>query len=201
MPFLKKLEVRDLTSKYGHSQRGVVALEPIRRGELVIECDMSMCSYYPLDDPRNKMNRAEVLALIEKYPESNDFILSYTYMLDDDLFHVPRNYVTQEITDECVFFNHSCDPNCGFATDDEFTVMAIRDINPGEELTYHYGCLDSETTLSTNFVCKCGTHNCVGELKYDFWRDPEWQKKYEQYSGDYIKRKIRKLHQEQAPTS
>ncbi|CAF3346676.1 unnamed protein product [Rotaria socialis] len=201
MPFLKKLEVRDLASKYGHSQRGVVALEPIRRGELVIECDMSMCSYYPLDDPRNKMSRTEVLALIEKYPESNDFILSYTYMLDDDLFHVPRNYVTQELTDECVFFNHSCDPNCGFATDDEFTVMAIRDINPGEELTYHYGCLDSETTLSTNFVCKCGTYNCVGELKYDFWRDPEWQKKYEQYSGDYIKRKIRKLHQEQAQKS
>jgi hypothetical protein len=139
--------------------------------------------------------------LIEKYPEAKDFIYNYTYMLDDDLFSVPRNYDTQKIIDECVFFNHSCDPNCGFASNDEFTVMAIRDIDIGEELTYHYGCLDSETTLTTDFICKCGAENCVGKLKYDFWRDPEWQKKYEQYSGDYIKQKIRKLREEQTQKS
>jgi SET domain-containing protein len=201
MPFLKKLEVRNLASKYGQNQFGIIALEPIQRGELVLECDLSGCNYYPPEDTRNKMTRAEVLALIEKYPEASDFIRSYTYMINDDLFNVPRNYATQKVTDECVFFNHSCDPNCGFATDDEFTVMAIRNIDIGEELTYHYGCLDSETTLSTDFICKCGAKNCVGKLKYDFWRDPEWQKKYEQYSGDYIKQKIRKLREEQAQKS
>jgi hypothetical protein len=79
--------------------------------------------------------------------------------------------------------------------------MAIRDIDIGEELTYHYGCLDSETTLSTDFICKCGAESCVGKLKYDFWRDPEWQKKYEQYSGDHIKQKIRKLREEEAQKS
>jgi hypothetical protein len=56
-------------------------------------------------------------------------------------------------------------------------------------------------TLSTDFICKCGAKNCVGKLKYDFWRDPEWQKKYEQYSGDYIKQKIRKLREEQTQKS
>jgi len=56
-------------------------------------------------------------------------------------------------------------------------------------------------TLSTDFICKCGEKNCVGKLKYDFWRDPEWQTKYEQYSSDYIKQKIRKLREEQAQKS
>jgi len=105
------MEVRDLSSKYGHQHRGVVALEPIRRGEMVFACSLSMCNYYPADDTRACKTRAEVLALMDAHPEARDFIRFYTYMVDDDLFNVPRNYDTQSIIEECVFFNHSCDPN------------------------------------------------------------------------------------------
>ncbi|UJR25601.1 hypothetical protein I4U23_006945 [Adineta vaga] len=197
MPFLKKIEVRDLSAKYGQKQRGVVALEPIRTGEPIFTCDLSVCNYYRLEDPTNKMTKAAVLALIEGHPEAADYLRYYTYMLDDDLFDVPRHYKTQETTEDCLLFNHSCEPNCGFGGEEEELVIAIRDIEPGEELTYHYGLMDSENSLWTGLMCKCGATNCNGELKFDWWRDPKWQDKFEKYAGAHIKRKIKKLRQEQ----
>jgi len=197
MPFLKKMEVRDLSSKYGQKQRGVVALEPIQAGETIFTCDLPNCNYYRLENPINHMPKSEVLALIEANPEASDYIRYYTYMLEDDLFDVPRYYKTQEITEECLLFNHSCDPNCGFSDEAEEFVIAIRDIAEGEELTYSYGLMDSENSLWTGLICKCGAKNCYGELKFDWWRDPEWQQKYEKYAGAHIKRKIQQLREEQ----
>lgn len=198
MPFLKKMEVRDLSSKYGQQHRGVVALEPIRAGEAVFTCDLSICNYYTLDDSRNKMSKAEVLALIEKHPEASDYLRFYTYMLDDDVFDVPRYYETQKVTEDCLLFNHSCDPNCGFGGDEQELVVTIRDIEVGEELTYDYGMMDSENSFWTGLTCRCGSKNCPGELKFDSWRNPEWQAKYEKYAGAHIKRKIRNLREQQA---
>lgn len=197
MPFLKKMEVRDLSSKYGQKQRGIVALEPIKAGEAVFTCDLPNCNYYRLDQPENKMPKADVLALIEANPEAADYLRYYTYMLDDDLFDVPRHYKTQEITEDCLLFNHSCNPNLGFGGEEEELVVALRDIEPGEEMTYHYGLMDSENSLWTGLMCKCGAENCNGELKFDWWRDPKWQEKYEKYAGAHIKRKIKKLREEQ----
>lgn len=197
MPFLKKMEVRDLSSKYGHQQRGVVALEPIKAGESVFTCDLSICNYYRLDQAINKMPKSEVLALIEANPEATDYIRYYTYMLDDDLFDVPRHYQTQKITEECLLFNHSCDANLGFGGEEEELVVTLRDIAEGEELTYDYGLMDTENSLWNGLTCKCGSTNCRGELKFDWWRDPKWQEKFEKYAGAHVKRKIRKLREEQ----
>lgn len=197
MPFLKKMEVRDLSSKYGQQQRGIVALEPIKAGEAVFTCDLSICNYYTLEDPRHKMTKAELLALIEANPESADYLRYYSYMLDDDRFDVPRYYKTREITENCLLFNHSCDANCGFGGEEEELVVAIRDIAEGEEMTYHYGLMDSENSLWTGLVCRCGSKDCAGVLKFDFWRDPAWRAKYGQYAGAHIKRKIRKLHEQE----
>ncbi|CAF2163665.1 unnamed protein product [Rotaria magnacalcarata] len=197
MPFLKKMESRDLSSKYGQEHRGIVALEPIQAGEAIFTCDLSICNYYRLEDPTNKMTKSDVTALMKANPESADYLRYYTYMLDDDLFDVPRNYKTREITEDCLLFNHSCDPNCGFGGEEEELVVAMRDIAEGEELTYHYGLMDSENSFWVGLICRCGAKICNGELKFDWWRDPNWQEKYEKYAGAHIKRKIKKLREEQ----
>jgi SET domain-containing protein len=196
MPFLKKFEIRDLSSKYGDNHRGIVALEPIHAGEPVFRCDDLSCNYDITEDSPNKLTRAEVLALIEAQPEAADYIRYYTYMVDDDLFNVPRHYKTQTVTEECVLFNHSCDANCGFSEKDLLNIVAIRDIAVGEELTEHYGCFDSEASFWKGLMCMCGAKNCVGELKFNFWRDENWQKKYAQYTSAYIQRKIDNLRKE-----
>lgn len=54
------------------------------------------------------------------------------------------------------FFNHSCEPNCGLTPGLE--LIAIRDIEQGEELSYDY----STTMLEQHWEmkCNCGASRC-----------------------------------------
>ncbi len=59
------------------------------------------------------------------------------------------------------FINHSCHPNC--ETDQirgKMWVIALRDIAPGEELTYDYNLYDGEDDAP----CRCGSKRCRGSL-------------------------------------
>jgi uncharacterized protein len=59
------------------------------------------------------------------------------------------------------YINHSCDPNC---TTEEIRgriwIIAIRDIEPGEELSYDYMLYDGEGDAP----CRCGAKKCRGTL-------------------------------------
>jgi len=58
------------------------------------------------------------------------------------------------------FINHSCAPNCEAEWDEErLWIVAIRDIQPGEELSFNYG-YDLEDYR--DHPCRCGTPECVG---------------------------------------
>ena len=84
-----------------------------------------------------------------------------------------------------MFFNHSCDPTCGFAAIDSALVVAIRDIEVGEELTYDYQFMDTEPSFYDGINCRCGTKKCRGVLRFDQYRNVDWQKKYYKYCGKY----------------
>jgi uncharacterized protein len=61
-----------------------------------------------------------------------------------------------------MFLNHSCDPNCETEEiDGRIWVTAIRDIAPGEELTYEYNLHDSD---DDDADCHCGAANCRGTM-------------------------------------
>lgn len=62
------------------------------------------------------------------------------------------------------FINHSCDPNCETEEDEEGRVwiVALRDIQAGEELTYDYSLYDGEDDDPS--MCACGAKNCRGTL-------------------------------------
>ena len=45
--------------------------------------------------------------------------------------------------DASYFHNHSCDPNCWFSAANSSTMVARRDIKPGEEITFDYGLQES----------------------------------------------------------
>ena len=57
------------------------------------------------------------------------------------------------------FVNHCCDANCLSAGFD--FELAVRDIQPGEELTDDYGTLN----LTAPFDCACGAAHCRGVLE------------------------------------
>jgi len=59
------------------------------------------------------------------------------------------------------FINHSCDPNCeSDEIDGRLWIVALRDIQPGEELTYDYCLYDGDDESP----CACGAKACRGTL-------------------------------------
>jgi uncharacterized protein len=66
------------------------------------------------------------------------------------------------------FINHSCNPNCDpEVSDGAIWIRAIRNIQPGVELTYAYS-LEIEKRASrerrSRFACRCGARQCRGTM-------------------------------------
>lgn len=66
------------------------------------------------------------------------------------------------------WINHSCNPNC--ETDERggrIFIVALRDIDAGEELSYDYGLTVDErytAKLRAEYPCHCGGADCRGTL-------------------------------------
>jgi SET domain-containing protein len=95
---------------------------------------------------------------------------------DDDpsqpvlLFNVDRGVVIDAGVggNDARFFNHSCNPNCdAVIAQRRVFIEAMRDIEPGEELTYDYSLtrdgLDDEES-ERRYACHCGSANCRGTM-------------------------------------
>jgi len=59
------------------------------------------------------------------------------------------------------YINHSCEPNAFMkVTYNHILFIALRDINPGEEITIDYG----STLHSDSKRCRCGALSCRGTI-------------------------------------
>ena len=109
-----------------NNEKGLFASGDIQKGEVVWKLD-------PNEKVLTKTERDNLPPEIKK--------LAFQYK---DGFVV--------VHDGSEFMNHSCDPNLGFSSDEELSVM--KDINAGEELTYDYSTADvGDWTASWN--CNC----------------------------------------------
>ena len=70
--------------------------------------------------------------------------------------------------------NHSCDPNTWWA--DGKSIVARRNIRPGEEVTYDYSTTDVD--LVFEMECACGSSNCRGRISNLDYLDPTWREQY-----------------------
>lgn len=117
---------------------GGFALRKIKNGEPVIEYT------------GEKISKAESLRRCEA---ENPYI----FQIDDE-FDLDGNVGWNPAK----FINHSCAPNCEAQFfDDMIWIMAKRDIEPGEEITFNYS-YDLEDYKE--HPCKCGAANCVGYI-------------------------------------
>lgn len=82
--------------------------------------------------------------------------------------------------------NHSCEPNCGMRN--ATTIVAMRDIAIGEELTFDYAMSDASSY--DEFDCNCGTSLCRGRVRADDWRLETLRHRYKGFFSPYIQRKI-----------
>ena len=149
--------------------KGLFAVEPVKKDEAVVDFSAGVGQY---------VSNAE---FDKKY--SLDF--DYGLQVDDDLFFAAMETDEVEPAD---YINHSCEPTCGIR--DKIKIAAMRDIQPGEEITFDYAMSESS---DYQMDCLCGKPNCRKTITGDDWKIPELQQKYKGYFSEYLQKKIDQL--------
>jgi uncharacterized protein len=87
------------------------------------------------------------------------------------------------------YFNHCCEPNVGL--NGQIAVVAMRDIEPDEEVCFDYAMCDGSPY--DEFQCACGVPACRRRVSGDDWRHSELWERYAGYFSPYLQRRIDKL--------
>jgi SET domain-containing protein len=109
----------------------------------------------------------------------------FPFQIDDDLYFGLSK--PNEI-EEADFLNHSCNPTCGFRGD--ITIVAMRDIKKGEEITMDYAiCSNNKRSIGIE-ECLCGSEICRKTISSTDWKNKDIQKRYKGYFAPFLQRKI-----------
>jgi uncharacterized protein len=117
-------------------------------------------------------------ATMETFPPDRQ---NRSIQVDDDLF-----MLSAPEPEPGDMVNHSCEPNCGIAG--SVLVVAMRDIEPGEEITFDYAMCDG--TDYDEFDCHCGAATCRGHVTGHDWELPQLQERYAGRFSSYLQRRI-----------
>lgn len=93
----------------------------------------------------------------------------------------------QEIPLVMNYVNHSCEPNVGLHG--QLFTVAMRNVEPGEELTGDYCVAYSDSFFA--ITCRCGEPTCRKKVSSTDWLDPLLQEKYKGYFCQYVEDRIR----------
>ena len=141
----RRIQVR----RSGVHGKGVFALQPFAAGEYVTTYAGELISW------------AEAQRRHPHDPDQPDH--TFFFHIDDE-----RVIDGNAGGNAARWINHSCAPNC--IADDasgEVHIMALRDIEAGEELCYDYGLVCDERytpKLKQRFACWCGAPQCRGTM-------------------------------------
>lgn len=155
------LVVKDLPQKNG---KGLFAVQEFRTGEVLIVFGGRAVTRETLNQISEELGRHALQI------GKNLFLLEHAF--EDG---------------ECV--NHSCDPNLG--VEGQITLVAMRDIQAGEEVCFDYAMVDMSD--ADEFDCACGSSLCRGRVTGEDWGSPELQKRYRGYFGAHVQRAIDEL--------
>lgn len=128
---------------------GVFATRPIPRGARIVEY------------VGERVSHAEADRRYEHRPVHD----AHTF-----LFIVDRDTVIDAGVggNEARYINHSCRPNCEAEVKrGQIWIRALRNIRPGEELSYEYGIrrdADDPPDVDEIFRCRCGAPRCRGTM-------------------------------------
>lgn len=86
------------------------------------------------------------------------------------------------------FMNHACDPTVWMR--DEVTLVARREIEPGQELTADYAMWEGDESWQAAWTCNCGSPLCRRVITGKDWRLPGLQRRYMGHFSPFIIRRI-----------
>jgi len=157
-----KTEVRNSSKIEG---KGLFAREIIKKGEII-----AIKGGHIFDS--------------KEYGNLDDKPRHYCHQIEDNFFLGPRS--KEDIEENAIYINHSCEPNVGF--DGQITYVALRDIQPGEELCHDYAmCF---TRRNIEFKCNCGSKKCRRLITDNDWKLEELQEGYGKHFALFILKKI-----------
>lgn len=144
-------QLETLKTKETEHGKGVFALKNFKNGETIFEFKGKKFTYNEL-------------------PYPYDSVTDHYVQIDKNLYMGPSGE-----TDD--FFNHSCNPNSGLKIDNEkVTLVAIKNINIGDEITWDYSTTMDEDDWEMN--CLCGSQNCRGKIRDFKFLNKDIQQKY-----------------------
>jgi hypothetical protein len=110
---------------------------------------------------------------------------NYPFQIADDLFLAPRDERDLGVGER---INHSCAPNVGFSG--AIALVALRDIEPGEEVTFDYATCVASNDDAFVMECRCGSEGCRGKVTGQDWMLPEVQVKLFPHFQPFLQQKI-----------
>ena len=146
--------------------RGLFAVEPIKRGEIVCIKGGHIFDRETLKQIAVTLGPAEI-------------------QIGEHLFIGPLT--EQEREGSMIFSNHSCEPNIG--VQGQIVFVALRDIATDEELTHDWATTDDD---DYEMECRCRAASCRKIITGQDWRRKELQQKYSGYISWYLMEKIRR---------
>ncbi len=151
--------------------RGLFSQKPIKKGEVVVIQAGKIVENHEIDEP----------------PLSN---FKYDCFQIEDGFYICPAELDSNKKEGIFLMNHSCDPNCGVRG--QATFVAIRDINPEEELTYDYAMTDiyHDGVGWEEMQCLCGSGNCRKTITGHDWQRKDLQEKYKGHFSHYVQNMI-----------
>jgi len=155
--------------------KGLVAAGFIAEGEVVSQLEPNQPTY-------------RIDYILGLSDEQQDEYMHYCYQCDEE------NVVCEDGDEK--YMNHSCDPNTWWFDDE--TMIARRDIQAGEEITYDYSSTDVDVPFEMN--CECGSDICRGTISNTDYLLPEWQAQYGSHVPQHVMNAIEKSKVREAST-
>jgi uncharacterized protein len=138
--------------KSGIHGKGVFALQPIAKGETVIEYKGEVITWKEA---------------LRRHPhDPTDPNHTFYFHVDE------KNVIDAKYGGNAArWINHACAPNCeADEVDGRIFIKALRNLKPGEELFYDYGLIFEgrhTKALKKQFECRCGSKACRGTMLAD----------------------------------
>lgn len=150
---------------------GTFVVKPIKKGELVIVQGGQMISSAEFDSDKFKP------------------IWYHAFQVEREVYICPFN-LDRDTFDGVFNVNHSCNPTCGFKG--QVTMVSLRDLEPGEEITFDYAMTDVESEGEgwEDMECLCGSKDCRKKITGNDWKLSELRKKYRGYFSTYVQNLI-----------
>jgi len=128
-----KIQVRVGPSRI--AGQGLFAAQDIKKGTRIIQYIGA------------KIPKAES---VERAAQGNAYIFAFNDHYDID---------GKTLKNTARYINHSCEPNCEVVvTKHTVWIVALQDIQAGEELSYNYGLMGKQ------YRCRCGAKHCCGYI-------------------------------------